>query len=56
VSDYLFCESLGFRLLPWELDDLPADVTIYWASVIGAYFSAKREQEAKAQARVNKKK
>lgn len=55
VADYLFCESVGFRVLPWELDDLPVDITVYWANVIGKYMGARNENEAKARARVAKK-
>lgn len=51
----MFCESIGFRLLPWELDDLPSDVTVYWANVIGKYMGARNENEAKARARANSK-
>lgn len=49
LSDYLFSEALGFRVLPWELDEMPVDVYAYWSQVIGTYQDEKSKRELQRQ-------
>ena len=38
----MFCEGVGFAVLPWQVADLDYDVYAFWSGVMNTYF-AQRE-------------
>ena len=46
LADYLFCEGLGFAILPWEVADMDYDVYAYWQHVVGTYRAQREDSEA----------